>query len=95
MKPDKYKELIKTDKLVLEKKDNITINCNATNTSGIITKITDIKNAYDETIEENNMMLKLTERPICVRINDKIAISKRIENNLSIIGLGIVLGGEE
>jgi len=79
-------ELLENDnRNKISHKDIIIINSNACNTKSIIIKV-----------KKNKMELKLIERPICIKKNDYITLSKIVgNNNVIIIGRAIIIDGAE
>jgi len=76
-------ELINTNE-VLNKKDIMVLNSNACNQK---CKISGVKNTKAK--------LKLLEKPICIKIDDYITLSKYVNNNICVIGRCKVCGGKE
>ena len=73
------------DKKLL-KNDILIINCNSKN---ITCRVNRVKN------KSNKIELKLLDMPICAKLNDTIAISRKNKYDSKLIGTGIILDGME
>ena len=84
----KYKLIIDyhTQKKItkLRENDELTINCNASNIKCLIKK-------KDKKI----IRIKMVSSPICISLKEKITISKEINKNIRLIGIGTVINGSK
>ena len=78
-----FQKIMSQDKQDLKVGEHLQLNIGSTITGGII-----------KSVEKSNAFFELI-KPTCCDLNERIAISRKINNHWRLIGHGIILEGDE